>query len=104
MKKILFILLCSFVSFGFTNERIEPISENESAEITLPVKVETYNFPYENGTITLTIFDNGICEQGTVTGTLSTHCDDDGIADYVWSGTICREHIDALIMQFNASC
>ena len=104
MKKIILILLCAFVSFAFTNKEYEPISTNENFEMITTETYTTYNFEQSGEKISLTILNNSICDYGTVTGTLSVDCDGDDIPDYVFTGTLCFEHVDALIQQFNDSC
>lgn len=101
MKKVLFILLCSFVSFAFTNEKVEPISDNANSEVILPMEVKVY--PIKNGTITVVTPAKSICEEGAVSNlTIEVDCGDGG--GYFWSGTICYEHIEALVSQFQESC
>ena len=101
MKKVLFILLCSFVSFAFTtNEKIESISVEENTETILPMEVKTY--PIKNGTITV-VTPARICDEGVVSNlTIEVDCGDGG--GYSWSGKICFEHIEALVQQFQESC
>ncbi|MGC6479437.1 MAG: hypothetical protein ACON42_03560 [Flavobacteriaceae bacterium] len=102
MKKVLFILLCSFVSFAFTtNEKIEPISVEENAEIILPMEVKEY--PIENGTITVVTPARSICDEGVVSNLIIEVDCGDGYG-YSWSGKICYEHIEALVQQFQESC
>ncbi|HZW62122.1 MAG TPA: hypothetical protein VFF15_00605 [Flavobacteriaceae bacterium] len=102
MKKRLFILLCSFVSFAFTNANVEPISVKESTEIILPLEVKT--FPIESGTITVVMSEYNVCEEGVVKLSVDIDCDNDGIVDYSYSGKVCREHASAMIQQFVDAC
>jgi len=104
MKKVLFILLCSFVSFAFTtNEKIEPISAEDNVEITSS-KTEVKIYETEKGTITVVISDDGICQDGVVYLTFTVDCTGNGQPDYTYSGKVCAEHEGAMIMQFIASC
>ncbi len=102
MKKVFFILLCSFVSFAFTtNEKIEPISVEDNTEIILPMEVKQYYI--ENGTITVVTPERGICDEGVVSNLIiEVDCGEGG--GYTWSGKLCYEHIEALIQQFIESC
>lgn len=117
MKKLLLILLCSFVCFAFTSEKTENISADRTAEIH-PITenisavnneenyptMEVITFPVENGTATLTLLRQTICETGTTTGQYNLDCDNDGEAELTWSGTVCNEHVDALIAYFRSTC
>ena len=104
MKKVLFILVCSFVSFAFTtNEKIEPISVEENAEIILPMEVKVY--PIENSTITELTPTSRICEEGVVSNLrVEVDCDGDGGTDYTRNGNICYEYIEDFVGQFQESC
>ena len=104
MKKVLFILLLSFVNFAFTtNEKIEPISAENNAEITSSI-TEVKIFETEKGIITVVASEDGICENGTMSLSFNLDCDGDGQTDYAYSGRVCREHYLNMMADFQSRC
>lgn len=110
MKKLFFIITCTFLSFAFTNGENDnlpnKLGENSKIESTNFDNLEFYKISFfEN----LELSSKDLvypCEgQGGVTyATITVDCEGDGIVDYAFEGYTCGKYAWALIDQFVESC
>lgn len=100
MKHLFLILALSFVNFSFTNEKIEPNSNNLETTPIQPA-IKQIN---KNGLIAT--IKKYPCEDagGVAYVTITVDCEGDGVIDYDYAGYTCADYSEALFEQFIASC